>query len=172
MYCPRCESEYQPGFFECAECGTPLVDELTPSSPYTPLRLETVFAAGRPNLVAIAKSVLVSADVEFVVRGEHLQEMFSLGRFPYGYNVFIGPIELLVSADDAVDARALLADIGSSESSIYAGELSSEDVVIVSPIQRRVRALSRLIVMMVLLYWALGFGAGLISLIYSALFGN
>jgi len=126
-YCPSCESEYRPGFYECAECGVSLVEELTPRPPYEPLRLETVFAAGRPDLVAIAKSILVSADVQFVVRGEHLQEMFSWGRFPSGYNVFIGPVELLVATDDAVDARALLAGVGYSEPSIDADELTSRD---------------------------------------------
>ena len=46
-----------------------------------------VFETGRADLIAIAKSVLVSANVEYGTRGEGVQELFGWGRFPFGANV-------------------------------------------------------------------------------------
>jgi hypothetical protein len=39
-WCPSCRSEYREGFTECADCGTPLVDE-EPPEPAPPPRTES-----------------------------------------------------------------------------------------------------------------------------------
>lgn len=116
MYCPECRSEYQPGHVECPDCKTRLVTELPPEPAYVqspdPV---VVFASGRSDLLAIAKSILMSADIEFMSRGEGVQELFGWGRFPYGANLVMGPVQLLVNPDDERDARALLADLPASD---------------------------------------------------------
>ena len=71
----------------------------------------TVFATGDPGLMAIAKSIMQSADVLFATRGEGLQDIIGFGRMAGGINPLTGPMELQVRAEDAEDARLLLADL-------------------------------------------------------------
>jgi hypothetical protein len=60
----------------------------------------TVLVTGDPGLMAFAQSLLESAGIEFVVQGEQ------------HHNVpLIGVAELQVPAEDAEEARALLADL-------------------------------------------------------------
>ena len=80
------------------------------------LELVTVFRHGGPAEVAVAKSVLQAAGIEFATRNEAVQDLFGWGRFPRGTNLFMGPIELQVRAGDAPYARELLA--GTSVSGI------------------------------------------------------
>jgi Putative prokaryotic signal transducing protein len=72
----------------------------------------TVFATGDPGLLAIAKSILQSADVLFATRGEGLQNIIGVGHLSGAFNPLTGPMELQVRAEDAEDARLLLADLG------------------------------------------------------------
>ena len=73
----------------------------------------TVFATGDPGLMAIAKSIFQSADVFFAARGEGLQDIIGVGRMSGAVNMLTGPMELQVRAEDADDARLLLADLQS-----------------------------------------------------------
>jgi len=138
MFCPRCGAEYRAGFTECADCLVPLVDELPHDEgpaerdgssgppeargatgqgsarkrPRPDLELVTVFATGDQGLVALVKSLLQSADIEFMVRGEGIQNLFGIGGLSAsGFNPITGPAEFLVSAEDADDARTLLEDL-------------------------------------------------------------
>jgi hypothetical protein len=130
MVCPQCGAEYRPGFTECADCHLALV--VPPPQPMgspraTPeqhLDLVTVFATGNPALIAIAQSVLRAADINFATRGEDVQEIMGLGRFPFGANLIAGPVELQVRLEDADDARALLVDI--EESALDIDELDDD----------------------------------------------
>jgi hypothetical protein len=83
------------------------------------LELVTVFATGRADLIAIAKSILQSAAIDYAVRGEHVQDLFGWGRFPHGNGLLVGPIEIQVRREDAADASALLEGLST-------GELSSD----------------------------------------------
>jgi hypothetical protein len=66
-----------------------------------PIRPVTVFVAGDPGLLAIAKSLLDSAGISFFAKGENLQNIFPC--VPW--------VELQVPADQASEAAALLADL-------------------------------------------------------------
>ena len=71
-----------------------------------------VFATGDPALVALGKSVLKSAGIEFMVSGEGIQNLFGIGALSVsGFNPITGPVEFLVAAEDADDARRLLEDL-------------------------------------------------------------
>lgn len=142
MFCPRCGAEYRPGFTTCAECLVPLVerpprdDRETGSArrgakgddvpvahgsgrldqdtgrPRPDLELVTVFVTGDPAVVALAKSFLQSADIEFMTRGEGIQNLFGIGNLGVGgFNPITGPVEFLVAAEDADDARKLLEEL-------------------------------------------------------------
>lgn len=119
MYCPQCRSEYVSGIAECPECGVALADDALPEPPRPQPTSEpvVVFATGRSDLIALAKSILMSAGIEFSVRNEEVQDLFGYGRFPGGASLLMGPIEIAVAEEDASDARALLAGLEPSESS-------------------------------------------------------
>ena len=116
MFCPKCRAEYREGFTECADCLVPLVERLDepgrPESPPPPdLKLVTVFKSGNPGLLALAKSLLESAEVPFLVRGEGIQDIVGWGRFPGGMNLATGLVELQVSEEDLEQASLLLEDL-------------------------------------------------------------
>jgi hypothetical protein len=137
MFCPRCRDEYRPGFTECAGCGVPLVERLdeaetlTPPSPSStpssrrgspdpdalrrPLDLTCVFRTGDPGMIALVKSILRSADIPFMTRGEGIQDLAGMGRLAIGYNLAFGPVEFQVPRVDADDAIELLKDLRASE---------------------------------------------------------
>ena len=79
--------------------------------PEADLKLVTVMRAGDPASIAVAKSVLQSAGIDFVTKNEFVQDLFGCGRFPSGTNLVMGPIELQVREEDAQDALELLKGI-------------------------------------------------------------
>lgn len=132
MYCPKCGAEYVAGVTHCSDCDLLLVEELPtpprrarkperpdPVRPDRPprhdLQLVTVLASGDPGLMAVAKSLLQSADIPFLVQGEGVQDLFGVGRVGSGFNIVTGPAKLQVGLDDADDARELLSDLIANE---------------------------------------------------------
>jgi hypothetical protein len=110
MICPQCGAEYMPGFTRCSDC---LVDLVEPGSepasvaePSRPAGLTDpicVYRATQRGRLPLAESLLQSAGIPFVVLGEHVQQLTGLDAY--------GPAELYVSAADADDAHAVLADL-------------------------------------------------------------
>jgi putative signal transducing protein len=70
----------------------------------------TVLESGDPALIAVAKSLLEEAGIEFFAKGEDIQDLFAGGRVG-GFNPVVGPIQLQVAAEDAEQASALLHDL-------------------------------------------------------------
>jgi hypothetical protein len=68
----------------------------------------TVLETGDPGVVAVAKSLLESAGIQYYAKGEALQNLFGCGQFGPGFNPIVGPVQLQVAADDAEDAKELL----------------------------------------------------------------
>jgi putative signal transducing protein len=71
----------------------------------------TVFETGDPAAIALAKSLLDSAGIEFDAKGENVQDLFGVGRFPGGTNLVTGPVTFQVRAEDAARAKSLLSDL-------------------------------------------------------------
>jgi hypothetical protein len=71
----------------------------------------TVLESGDPALLAVAKSLLEAAGIQYFAKGEGVQDLFAGGRFGAGFNPFTGPIQLQVAADDADQARAILREL-------------------------------------------------------------
>jgi hypothetical protein len=114
MFCPECGEEYRPGFDMCADCGVPLVAERPEPGPEKDrhnIELSTVLETSDAGLIAVAKSLLETAEIPFVVRGENIQDLFGAGRFPGNINVLVGPVELQVDAQDKGEALAILEDL-------------------------------------------------------------
>jgi hypothetical protein len=106
--------EYRPGFTQCSDCSVALVDKskaakLHPSS--RPADLVTVFKGGDPGRIALAKSLLESAGIRFIVLNEAMQDLVGLGRMPFGQNLIIGPVEIQVNREDMANALELLKDL-------------------------------------------------------------
>ena len=114
MFCPRCGSEYQEGFYTCAGCDVPLVAELPqqPAKPVLrPIQLVTVLATGDESLVVMAKSLLESAGIQYLLKGEIVQDFIGWGRFGTGFNPITGPLEIQVEREHEEEARSLLAEM-------------------------------------------------------------
>jgi hypothetical protein len=112
MYCPKCRVEYREGFDRCSDCGTLLVAELPPEPQPEYVDLVTVLSAPDGNIVAVAKSLLESAGIRCIARGEGLQELFAGGRIGAGFNPAMGPVEIQVLPEDEVEARRILESHG------------------------------------------------------------
>lgn len=137
MICPQCGAEYREGFTRCWDCEVDLVDALPepeeapqdePASGATssalPARtprddpperfdLVAVLTTTDPGLIGIAESLLRSADIPYVCQGNNVVDLFGIGRLS-GVNPITGAPRLLVAAQDADDAREILADLESS----------------------------------------------------------
>ena len=59
------------------------------------------------GLTIIAKSILDAENINYIVKGQAVQDILGLGRLG-GANYVTGPVVFLVHKDDADDARAVL----------------------------------------------------------------
>ena len=97
MVCPECGSEYRDGYTNCADCAVPLVEPQPETDPGEPeAELVKVFEGGDAAVLPLVESLLNDAKIEFLVKGEVLQDLFGIGRFGMGTNNTIGPVEIWV----------------------------------------------------------------------------
>ena len=129
-----------------------------------------VFSDSRSDRIAVAKSILMSAETPFWVHGEGIQDLFGWGRFPVGTNVFVGPIEILVCEHDAADSRAMLADLASCEPPLIPLEKQPESVgdqeTSSSLFWGRAKLAAKVATILILGYWVI---ALLVSLVWDTL---
>jgi ribosomal protein L37E len=109
--CSRCGRSIGRGRLhdECSQCGEPFpADRLRVLGGQTPeVTLEPVLRTADAGLIPLAKSLLEGERIEYLVRGENLQDLIGAGRLG-GYNYVTGPVEFWVRAEDAERARTLL----------------------------------------------------------------
>jgi len=141
VICPNCGAEYRPGFTRCSDCLVPLVESLPQPEPEPepashpqvdlsrePLELVSVFRSIDPGRIALAKSVLRSADVPFLMHNE--LALGGLGASPFfqpSGPMLFGPIEILVRREDADDARLLVCDLEGASTGVTADDDEGED---------------------------------------------
>jgi Putative prokaryotic signal transducing protein len=70
-----------------------------------------VLETSDPAMLAVAKSLLEEARIEFFAKGEGVQDLFAWGRFGTGFNPVVGPVQLQVAAEDAEQAAKVLSDL-------------------------------------------------------------
>ena len=77
------------------------------------IELVPVFETGDAGLTAIVKSILEGEGIDYLVRGEGVQDLLGAGRLTAGFNYLTGPARFLVRRDDEQRAREILADFTS-----------------------------------------------------------
>ena len=75
------------------------------------VQLVPIFQTADAALIALAKSLLDGEGIDYLVRGEGVQDLFGAGRFGSGFNPITGAPVFIVRADDAQRARELLKDL-------------------------------------------------------------
>jgi len=73
--------------------------------------LITIFESGNQGIIAFVKSILDSAEIPYLVKGENIQNLFGLGVIGTGFNPISGPVQIQVNREDESAARELLAEI-------------------------------------------------------------
>jgi hypothetical protein len=86
-------------------------DERTPDPD---IELVPVFETGDAGLTAVVKSILEGEGIDYLVRGEGIQDLLGAGRLTAGFNYVTGPAQFLVRREDEERARELLHDLESS----------------------------------------------------------
>jgi hypothetical protein len=112
-HCPECNVEYEDTATRCSDCDVELT--LGPPIPeeHPDPKMETVYATGDPALVALAKSLLEDAEIEYFTKGDEIQNLIGIGGLA-GLGYVIEPVEFVVAAKDALTARELLAHLDDS----------------------------------------------------------
>jgi hypothetical protein len=111
MICPNCGSDYRDGFTRCASCDVALVAP-APSSPPDAHdeSLVKIYECSNPAIIPVFESLLQDADIEYLAKGENIQELFGWGRFGTGMNFVLGrPVEFWVADSDAEVALEIAA---------------------------------------------------------------
>jgi hypothetical protein len=120
LLCRHCREPIHESANVCPHCGQEQPE--APGLPPEPnLELVPVFRTVDAGLVALAKSLLEGEGIEYMVRGEGLQDLFGWGRFA-GFNPIVGPVEFVVRSDDAPRVRALLRDLAVAEEARPSGD--------------------------------------------------
>jgi hypothetical protein len=71
MFCPVCESEYEPGITHCADDNTPLVEQLTPDNTLhdsSEARFVSLHKLGSPAEAEMVNDILVQNNIRSVVK--------------------------------------------------------------------------------------------------------
>jgi hypothetical protein len=79
------------------------------------IELVPVFSTGDAGLIAIVKSILEGEGIDYLVRGEGVQDLFGAGRLSAGFNYVTGPAEFMVRRADAERVGELLNALSQSQ---------------------------------------------------------
>lgn len=108
MICPQCGSEYREGYTRCAACDVDLIDPPPPPAPPPEESLVKVYETGNAAIIPLIESVFQNAEIEYLAKGEGIQDLFGWGRLGTNLNYVIGPVEFYVNEEDADDALELV----------------------------------------------------------------
>jgi len=109
-HCPECNVEYMDTAIRCSDCDVELTIGPAIQEEHPDPKIETVYATGDSALVALVKSLLEDAGIEYFTKGYEIQDLIGIGTIG-GLNYVIGPVEFVVAAEDAPTARELLAHL-------------------------------------------------------------
>jgi len=77
-------------------------------------KLVTVFSSGHEGVIALVKSILDEAGIEYDAKGEGVQNLIGFGVVGTGFNPVTGAVEIQVLEENAEYARELLKDVTES----------------------------------------------------------
>jgi hypothetical protein len=115
MICAECGSEFREGFTRCRACDVDLVE---PAAIEPAAELIKVYESGNAALIPLFESLLDSAEIEYMTKGEGIQDLFGWGRFGTNLNYVIGPVEFYVRAEDAEEATRIAESLGEEIASV------------------------------------------------------
>jgi hypothetical protein len=139
MFCPNPDcphrketghpAAYRDGISTCADCGAALTAEPIGdlAEDIEALDLEPLTAITEPAFGALVRAVLDEAGIRYSMRGEGVQDLFTVGRIGTGYNLITGPGTLFVERARAAEARELLAALEEGGGLLEADELAGSD---------------------------------------------
>ena len=107
MYCPKCDKLINTHEEHCPQCNTVLLSNKQEKELSDFVK---VFESSDLGLTAIIKSILISADIEYLVQGEHMQSILG-GQFSFAFGADIGKVEFFVQKDDEEIAVELLKEL-------------------------------------------------------------
>src|SRR5262245_55106001 len=117
MFCPRCRTEYRPGFAKCADCGSKLVLVLASPSPQGESSktrpqpgepdVVVILRSGDPFVVMTVKSVLDEGGLPYTVAERGPAENIGYGLQGLGYPG-ADPVIICVRRQDERGARELV----------------------------------------------------------------
>jgi hypothetical protein len=125
MFCPVCESEYEPGITRCVDDDTPLVERLTPENTFrdtSEARFVSLHKLGSPAEAEMVNDILRQNEVRSVVKsGGH--DAFSplLSATAEGAEIFVDERDL----DRAVEVYE--AFFGGDTTPLTGGPVEEED---------------------------------------------
>lgn len=70
-----------------------------------------VLVTGDKAALALARSLLDSAELKYWVKNDLLQDLFGAGRLGATHNFIVGPPQVMVNKADAEAAREILSDL-------------------------------------------------------------
>jgi hypothetical protein len=107
-HCPECNVEYLDAAIRCSDCDVELAVGPAIQEEHPDPKIETVYATRNPTLVALAKSLLEDAEIEYLTKSYGIPLMGGeSGELDY----VNGPVEFVVAGKDAPTARELLAHL-------------------------------------------------------------
>ena len=80
------------------------------TDPTNDLDLVTVLETSDLGLIAMAEGILEGEGIEYLAKGEGIQDLFGMGRL-VPVNPVSGPVEIQVAAGNAERARELLGEL-------------------------------------------------------------
>jgi len=107
MYCPKCDKTIDTTKVQCPFCNTVLFSSKPENEASDFVK---VFESSDLGLTAIIKSILINADIEYIVRGEHMQSILG-GQFSFAFGADIGKVEFFIHKDDEKVAIELLTEL-------------------------------------------------------------
>lgn len=107
MYCPKCDKIIDTTKKQCPFCNTLLLSNKQEEKPSDFVK---IFESADLGLTAIIKSILINADIEYIVRGEHMQSILG-GQFSFAFGADIGKVEFFIHKDDEEVAVELLTEL-------------------------------------------------------------
>ncbi|MCF7858124.1 MAG: hypothetical protein K9N07_02205 [Candidatus Cloacimonetes bacterium] len=106
MNCPKCNNLLDPSTKICPSCGADISKmNSTESNGYV-----KVFESSNLGITAIIKSILSDADIDFLIKGDHMQGLLG-AQFNFGFGAEIGKVVFFVQQKDADVAIELLKEI-------------------------------------------------------------
>jgi hypothetical protein len=101
MFCPECKAEYVKNITMCPDCQATLVDVLSDHTKDPPIEYEDILATYNQGDLALLKSVLEDAEIDYHIKTEFFNQIDPL----------IQPAVLEVRKDQAAAVRKMLKDM-------------------------------------------------------------